>query len=45
MIMSDRLRLTSDGGTTQTVVMGLVDSGLENAHDDLGIFGWGWNCQ
>lgn len=44
MIMSDRLRLTSDGGTTQTVVMGLVDSGLENAHDDLGIFGWGWNC-
>ena len=44
MVMSDRLRLTSDGGTSQTVVMGIVDSGVETDHADLNINGVGWNC-
>ena len=44
MTMGDRLRLSGDGGTNQTVVMGIVDSGIDVGHDDLGIFGWGWNC-
>lgn len=44
MIASDRVVPNWDGGTNQVAIVGVVDSGIENAHSDLSIWGVGWNC-
>ncbi|MEM1452671.1 MAG: S8 family serine peptidase [Planctomycetota bacterium] len=44
MIMSDSVRGQLDGGTNQVAIVGVVDSGIEVSHQDLGIWGVGWNC-
>jgi subtilisin family serine protease len=43
MISTDRTRAAYDGGTSSTVIAGFADSGLETAHSDLNIWGWGWD--
>ncbi|MDA1265166.1 MAG: S8 family serine peptidase, partial [Planctomycetota bacterium] len=44
MIMSDRVRSTYDGDTNQVAIVGIIDSGVENSHADLSIWGVGWSC-
>lgn len=44
MVSSDRLSASVDGSTNFNVVMGIVDSGVETAHTDLNINGFGWDC-
>ena len=43
MISSDRTRASYDGGLNDLVIAGFADSGLETAHSDLNIWGWGWD--
>ncbi|MDF1838113.1 MAG: S8 family peptidase [Planctomycetota bacterium] len=44
MIMADETRSQYDGSTSSVAQVGIVDSGVETAHTDIDIFGWGWNC-
>ncbi len=43
MISSDLTRAAYDGGWNDVVIAGFADSGLETAHSDLNIWGWGWD--
>ncbi len=44
MVMTDRVRAFYDGGTNQAAIVGIIDSGVENSHADLNIWGVGWSC-
>lgn len=44
MISADRIRNTYDGDTDQVAIVGIMDSGVENDHTDLSLFGVGWDC-
>ncbi len=44
MIMADETRANYDGSVNSIAQVGLVDSGVETAHTDIAISGWGWNC-
>ncbi len=45
MVFGDVTRASWDGSANSRASVGIVDSGVENAHQDIsGIFGWGWNC-
>jgi serine protease AprX len=43
MVYSDLNRYYYDGGTSLSAVGGQADSGLDNGHSDLGIWGVGWD--
>ena len=43
MVHSDVLRNYVNGGTSQGVVAGEIDSGINTSHQDLGIYGVGWD--
>ena len=45
MIYSDAVRQSANGGTSQTVTAGIVDSGISTGHSDLyyHLNGWGWD--
>jgi subtilisin family serine protease len=43
MITTDRTRASWSGATSTSVIAGFADSGLETDHQDLGIWGWGWD--
>ena len=44
MISADQTRSAYDGGTNMVAQVGIIDSGVENSHNDLGVNGVGWNC-
>ena len=44
MVSGDQTRVSYDGSTNSVAQVGIVDSGVETAHSDIDIFGWGWNC-
>ncbi|MEM8712774.1 MAG: hypothetical protein AAGG01_17620, partial [Planctomycetota bacterium] len=44
LVASDRVTGAFNGGTNEAAIVGMVDSGLELDHQDLNIWGVGWNC-
>lgn len=44
MINMDRVRNFYDGSTNSISVVGIQDSGVENSHTDLSVWGVGWDC-
>ena len=44
MIGSDRIRNTYAGDTNTVAIVGIMDSGVETDHDDLSLYGVGWDC-
>ncbi|MFT4540313.1 MAG: hypothetical protein ACI835_002763 [Planctomycetota bacterium] len=44
MISSDSVGVAYDGSTNEAAVIGLIDTGFDNSHQDLGVWGVGWDC-
>ena len=44
MILSDRVSDVYDGSYNESAVIGLIDTGFDLSHQDLSIWGVGWDC-